>query len=106
MRKVFAAIAVACVPCAVARADANDDRFLAAVHSVGITDHSADTLIGTAHGICEEFDQGVSLQQQTREILSVGRIQPGDSLSNSTNVGVLIAAAVAVYCPQYRSLIR
>ncbi len=97
---------------AVARADAGDQVYLSALASQGISvgpgisQHSADTLIGMGHGVCEELGEGKTPVQIADEIASTARLNPADPLGNVANAGFLVAAAVAEYCPQYRALIR
>lgn len=72
----------------------------------GRSQNSADTLIGTGHGVCEELGEGKTPSQNAYEIASVARLNPADPLGTIANAAFLVAAAVAVYCPQYRALIR
>lgn len=104
----------------VAHADPSDPReltgedlqYLHALAGQGISvgssmsQHSVGTLIGMAHGVCEELGEGKTPGQNAFEIASAARINPNDPLGSIANAGFLVAAAVAVYCPQYRSLIR
>ena len=93
---------------AVSRADdVADQRYLSALASVGITQqHSASTLIAMGHGVCQELDQGKAPTRIGSEIMSTASLAPGDLLAKPENAGLLVASAVAVYCPQYRALIR
>jgi Protein of unknown function (DUF732) len=75
--------------------------------SQGITQqHDASTLIAMGHGVCEELASGRTPAQNAYEIASMARLNPADPLGNVANAGLLVAAAVSAYCPQYHALIR
>jgi len=78
-----------------AHADTNDDKFLAALKSEGITDHvSPGHAIEAGHTVCQKLDQGMTPTQVANDVL------------NSSNMPAyhavyFVGASIKEYCPQY-----
>jgi hypothetical protein len=82
---------------ATAHADSNDDKFLAAIKSEGITDHvSAAGAIQAAHGVCEKLDGGETPAAVAKDVLD-------NSTMPAYHCGYFVGASIDAYCPQYRS---
>lgn len=80
---------------ATAHADSNDQRFLAALKSEGISDRvSPAHAIDAAHTVCQKLDGGETLAQVVNEVLN-------NSSMPAYHSGFFVGAAIKVYCPQY-----
>lgn len=58
---------------------------------------TTDEIVTAAHGVCTDFTGGDNFYQVV--------IDATDAGFNADDAGVLIGAAVGVYCPQYHGLI-
>jgi hypothetical protein len=78
-----------------AHADTNDDKFLAALKSEGITDHiSAKHAIEAGHTVCQKLDQGMTPNQVAADVLNSSNMPAYHS-------GYFVGASIKEYCPQY-----
>lgn len=55
-------------------------------------------LIGVAHATCNALDNGASAEQVIMAIAS-----SADTTSRARELGYVVGAGVAVYCPQYKN---
>jgi Protein of unknown function (DUF732) len=80
---------------AAAHADTDDQRFLAALKSEGITDHlSPAHAIEAGHSVCQKLDGGETPTQVVNDVLN-------NSTMPAYHSGHLVGASIKVYCPQY-----
>jgi hypothetical protein len=80
---------------ATAHADTNDDKFLAALKSEGITDHvSPDHAIEAGHVVCQKLDQGRTPSQVAADVV-------GSSNMPAYHAGYFVGVSIKEYCPQY-----
>jgi hypothetical protein len=80
---------------AIAHADTNDDRFLGALQSEGITDHiSPSHAIDAAHTVCSKLDAGMTPFEVAIDVLN-------SSTMPAYHAGFFVGAAIKVYCPKY-----
>jgi hypothetical protein len=78
-----------------AHADTNDDKFLKALKSEGITDHvSAAHAIEAGHMVCQKLDQGITPAQVANDVLN-------SSSMPAYHAGYFVGASIKEYCPQY-----
>ena len=98
-KRLFVAIAVALVgslgAVPTAHADSNDNKFLAAMKSEGITDHvSTQHAIEAAHSVCQKLDGGETPTQVANDVLN-------SSTMPAYHSGYFVGASIDAYCPQY-----
>ena len=98
-KRLFVAIAVALVgslgAVSTAHADSNDNKFLAAMKSEGITDHvSTQHAIEAAHSVCQKLDGGETPTQVANDVLN-------SSTMPAYHSGYFVGASIDAYCPQY-----
>jgi hypothetical protein len=80
---------------ATAHADTNDDKFLKALKSEGITDHvSANHAIEAGHMVCQKLDQGMTPNQVAADVLN-------SSSTPAYHAGYFVGVSIKEYCPQY-----
>ena len=94
---VASVIALLCALGAIspAHADRNDNRFLAAMKSEGITDHvSPAHAIEAAHSVCQKLDSGETPTQVANDVLN-------SSAMPAYHSGYFVGASIDAYCPQY-----
>ncbi|OMC07767.1 DUF732 domain-containing protein [Mycobacterium sp. SP-6446] len=78
-----------------AHADTNDDKFLKALKSEGITDHvSASHAIEAGHMVCQKLDQGMTPNQVAADVLN-------SSSMPAYHSGYFVGVSIKEYCPQY-----
>lgn len=78
-----------------AHADTNDDKFLKALKSEGITDHvSANHAIEAGHMVCQKLDQGMTPNQVAADVLN-------SSSMPAYHAGYFVGVSIKEYCPQY-----
>ncbi|OMC52057.1 hypothetical protein A5745_01860 [Mycobacterium sp. IS-2888] len=78
-----------------AHADTNDDKFLKALKSEGITDHvSANHAIEAGHMVCQKLDQGMTPNQVAADVLN-------SSSMPAYHSGYFVGVSIKEYCPQY-----
>jgi hypothetical protein len=78
-----------------AHADTNDNKFLAALKTEGITDHlSPDHAIEAAHSVCQKLDGGETPTQVANDVLN-------NSTMPAYHSGYFVGASINAYCPQY-----
>jgi arginine/lysine/ornithine decarboxylase len=77
-----------------ARADPNDDRFIAALQSQGVTFQSPEAAIVAAHEVCKRLDQGESENQVAQDVINETDLDP-------YHAGYFVGASVGAYCPQF-----
>jgi hypothetical protein len=78
-----------------AHADTNDDKFLTALKSEGITDHiSPEHAIEAGHIVCQKLDQGMTPTQVAADVLNSSNMPAYHS-------GYFVGASIKEYCPQY-----
>ena len=79
----------------VAHADTNDNKFLAALKSEGITDHvSPQHAIEAGQTVCQKLDAGQTPTQVANDVLS-------SSTMPAYHSGYFVGVSIKVYCPQY-----
>ena len=98
-KRLFIAIAIAFVgplgAVSTAHADSNDNKFLTAMKSEGITDHvSADHAIEAAHSVCQKLDGGETATQVANDVLNSSSMPAYQS-------GYFVGASIDAYCTQY-----
>ena len=76
------------------RADPNDDKFLPALQSQGITYQSPDAAIAAGHHVCEKLDQGETETQVAQDVIDNTDLDP-------YHAGYFVGASVGAYCPQF-----
>ena len=78
-----------------AHADTDDQTFLAAMKSEGITDHvSPAHAIEAAHSVCQKLDGGETPTQVANDVLN-------SSTMPAYHSGYFVGASIKAYCPQY-----
>jgi hypothetical protein len=76
-------------------ADTNDNRFLAALKSEGITDHvSPQHAIEAGYTVCQKLEQGMTPTQVAYDVLYSSNLPAYHS-------GYFVGTSIKVYCPQY-----
>jgi len=86
----FAAVAMLAAP--TASADPNDDAFLDALASKGITYPSTDYAISTGHQVCDLVSDGQEPTDVAIEISNNSGLPVEDT-------GFFVGAAIGAYCP-------
>lgn len=83
----------------IGHADTNDDKFLVALKSEGITDHvSPKHAIEAAHTVCQKLDNGMTPTQVANDVLN-------SSAMPAYHSGYFVGASIKLYCPQYMSAV-
>ena len=82
-----------------ARADSNDDAFLASLHAAGITFPDPATVIGAGKWVCQAVGTG------TQMVDVVKTIQAQNPGLHRDNAARFTAIAASVYCPQAVSVV-
>ncbi len=78
-----------------AHADTNDDKFLAALKSEGITDHvSPQHAIEAGYTVCQKLEQGMTPTQVAYDVLYSSNLPAYHS-------GYFVGTSIKVFCPQY-----
>ena len=77
-----------------ARADPNDDKFLPALQSQGITYQSPEAAIAAGHLVCTKLEQGETETQVAQEVIDSTDLDP-------YHAGYFVGASVGAYCPQF-----
>lgn len=78
-----------------AHADTNDDKFLKALKSEGITDHvSPNHAIEAGHIVCQKLAQGMTPNQVANDVLNSSNMPAYHS-------GYFVGVSIKEYCPQY-----
>jgi hypothetical protein len=80
----------------IAGADPQDDRFLAALQSQGITYQSAPAAIAAGHSVCAELDHGETPNQVAQDVISNSDLDP-------YHAGYFVGVSIGAYCPYYSS---
>jgi hypothetical protein len=89
-----ALLGVVGAPTPSARADPNDDKFIGALQSQGVTFQSPEAAIGAAHEVCRRLDQGESETQVSQDVINETDLDP-------YHAGYFVGASVGAYCPQF-----
>ena len=76
------------------RADPNDDKFLPALQSQGITYQSPEAAIAAGHHVCEKLEQGETETQVAQDVIDNTDLDP-------YHAGYFVGASVGAYCPQF-----
>lgn len=76
------------------RADPNDDKFIPALQSQGITYQSPEAAIAAGHLVCEKLDQGETETQVAQDVIDSTDLDP-------YHAGYFVGASVGAYCPQF-----
>jgi hypothetical protein len=93
---VSSAVALVCaVP---ASADATDDAFIAALgnHNIAVNDSNRAAWLAEAQMVCDGLDKHYNTTQLAMKLV-------GDTDLSVKQSSFFVGAAVAAYCPQYRS---
>lgn len=77
-----------------ARADPDDDKFLPALQSQGVTYQSPEAAIAAGHLVCMKLDQGETETQVAQEVIDSTDLDP-------YHAGYFVGASVGAYCPQF-----
>ncbi|MGO9153583.1 DUF732 domain-containing protein [Mycobacterium sp.] len=98
-KRLFVAVAVALIgplgAVSTAHADSNDNKFLAAMKSEGITDHvSSQHAIEAGHSVCQKLDSGETPTQVANDVLN-------SSSMPAYQAGYFVGASIDAYCGQY-----
>ncbi|OBI45518.1 DUF732 domain-containing protein [Mycobacterium sp. E796] len=93
---VLAAFAPLAATAAIARADAADDAFLAALNAKGIHFGSPDKALIAGHEVCDELDTGRTVNQVASTVMS-------NSSLDGYHAGYFVGASIRAYCPKYAS---
>lgn len=95
---VVVAGVVGIVAAPIASADPADDQYLQTLHLRGLSwaDGADQSMINVGHAVCTDFDGGDTAAQ------TIGDVKKSVGLSNG-GANIIVGAAVAAYCPQYRS---
>ncbi|OBH07974.1 hypothetical protein A5696_00960 [Mycobacterium sp. E2699] len=80
----------------IARGDANDDAFLAALTAKGIRFGSPDKAIIAGHEVCDEIDNGKTPAQ-------VASTVQANSGLDGYHAGFFVGASIRAYCPTHSS---
>ncbi|OBI56145.1 DUF732 domain-containing protein [Mycobacterium sp. E787] len=80
----------------IARGDANDDAFLAALTAKGIRFGSPDKAIIAGHEVCDELDNGKTPAQ-------VASTVQANSGLDGYHAGFFVGASIRAYCPTHSS---
>jgi hypothetical protein len=78
----------------VARADANDEKFLKILRSDDINHESVPAAIAAGHKVCEYFESGMNWSEVANDVQNSSGLPEYDT-------GYFVGAAVAAYCPAY-----
>ncbi|MEB3981391.1 DUF732 domain-containing protein [Mycobacterium sp. 663a-19] len=79
----------------VAHAETNDDKFLKALKSEGITDHvSTGHAIEAGHTVCSKLDQGMTPSQVAADVINSSNMP-------AYHAGYFVGVSIKEYCPQY-----
>ncbi len=82
-----------------ARADGNDDAFLASLHAAGLTYPDPNRAIAAGKAVCKMVDQG---QQMVDVVQTIQSLNPKLQVDNAAKFAAIAATA---YCPQAISII-
>jgi hypothetical protein len=78
-----------------AHAEGNDDKFLTALKSEGITDPvSPSHAIETGHVVCQKLDQGATPSQVAADVVNRSNMP-------AYHAGYFVGVSIKEYCPQY-----
>jgi Protein of unknown function (DUF732) len=77
-----------------ARADPNDDKFIPALQSQGITFQSPEAAIAAGHLVCTKLAQGETETQVAQDVINETDLDP-------YHAGYFVGASVGAYCPQF-----
>ena len=90
---VVALLGLAAAGIGPARADAVDDKFLAAIKSHGINFDSSQQAIIAGHQVCDELDLGRQKPDVAQEVMQ-------NSNLDSYKAGYLVGVSIAAFCPR------
>lgn len=96
---LLAAVALIGVPEAAqpARADANDDAFIAALKADGIDHESVQAAIAAGRLVCHQLDMGKSQDEIATDVMNSSGLDAEHS-------GYFVAVAERAYCPRYADI--
>jgi hypothetical protein len=77
-----------------ARADPNDDKFIQALQSQGITFASPEAAIAAGHLVCTKLAQGETENQVAQDVINETDLDP-------YHAGYFVGASVGAYCQQF-----
>jgi Protein of unknown function (DUF732) len=77
-----------------AHADPNDDKFITALQSQGITYQSPEAAIAAGHHVCEKLAQGETETQVAQDVIDSTDLDP-------YHAGYFVGASVGAYCTQF-----
>jgi hypothetical protein len=93
---VVALLGLVGVAAPTARADAVDDKFLAALKAKGINFASPQDAIIAGHEVCDELDIGRQSSEVAAEVMK-------NSNLSSYHAGYFVGVSVAAFCPRNNS---
>ena len=93
---VLAALAHLAATAAIARADASDDAFLAALNGKGIHFGSPEKAFIAGHVVCDELSTGKTQNQVATTVMS-------NSDLDGYHAGFFVGASIRAYCPKHAS---
>ena len=93
---VVAMLSLAEVATPTAHADAIDNAFLLAIKAKGINFGSPQGAVIAGHEVCDQLDLGMQKSDIASEVMN-------NSQMDGYHAGFFVGAAVAAYCPRYRS---
>jgi len=79
-----------------ARADANEDSFLAALRAKNINYESPEAAINSGHTVCHELDAGQTPEQVANDVLNSSHL-------DGYHAGFFVGASIRAFCPKYTS---
>jgi hypothetical protein len=80
----------------IARADAVDNKFLAALTARGINSKSPQAAIIAAHEVCDELSLGRSSSNVASEVMQNSHLPAHDA-------GYFVGVSIGAFCPNYSS---
>lgn len=75
-------------------ADPDDDKFIPALQSQGITFQSPEAAIAAGHLVCTKLAQGETETQVAQNVIDETDLDP-------YHAGYFVGASVGAYCPQF-----
>ncbi|OBH01168.1 MULTISPECIES: DUF732 domain-containing protein [unclassified Mycobacterium] len=93
----LAAVVVLGAPAGIARADATDDAFIAALKAHGIVHESNQAAIAAGHLVCHQLDMGKTQEDIATDVMNSSGL-------DSENAGYFVAVAERAYCPRYADI--
>ncbi len=91
------AIVVLGAPAGIARADATDDAFIAALKAHGIVHETSQAAIAAGHLVCHQLDMGKTQEEIATDVMNSSGL-------DAEHAGYFVAVAERAYCPRYADI--